>query len=193
MSNLPYLFALAVVLAAMLASVAIWAPRGLAVKLAALACAATFMPVAYAGYSDLLSRPKPVSLEWWQGQAKEATILGSQMREGRSLYVWLQLPGTTEPRAYELPWNQQMAQQLQQANEALSEALRVQRELEASGCPSQWRDHRGQDVSQVAGLQRRRSGVHRSLLVEREGRSEPARLTLRSRRTTSARIASRLS
>ena len=121
MSNLPHLFALAVVLAAMQTSVAIWAPRGLAVKLAALACAAAFMPVAYAGYSDLLSRPKPVSLEWWQGQAKEATVLGSQMREGQSLYVWLQLPGTAEPRAYELPWNQQMAQQLQ---EALEQAAR---------------------------------------------------------------------
>ena len=64
-----------------------------------------------------LSRPKPVSLEWWQGEAEEATILGSQMREGQSLYLWLQLPGTAEPRAYQLPWNQQMAQQLQQALE----------------------------------------------------------------------------
>jgi hypothetical protein len=117
MSNLPYLFALAVTLAAMLASIAIWAPRGLAVKVAALACTAAFMPVAYAGYSDLLSRPKPVSLEWWQGQADEATVLGSQMREGESLYLWLQLPGASEPRAYELPWNQQMAQELQQALE----------------------------------------------------------------------------
>ena len=39
------------------------------------------------------------------------------MREGQSLYLWLQLPGASEPRAYELPWNQQMAQQLQQALE----------------------------------------------------------------------------
>ena len=115
MTNLPYLFALAIALAALLASIAIWAPRGLGVKLAALACASLFMPVAYAGYSDLLSRPKPVSLEWWQGEAGEATVLGSQMREGQSLFLWLQLPGAAEPRAYELPWSQQMAQQLQQA------------------------------------------------------------------------------
>src|SRR3954467_396869 len=101
MSNLPYLFALAIALAVALASIAIWAPRGLAVKLAALACTAMFMPVAYARYSALLRRPKPVSLEWWQGQAEEATILGSQMKEGQSLYLWLQLPGATEPRAYE--------------------------------------------------------------------------------------------
>ena len=117
MSNLPFLFALAAVLAAMLASIAIWAPRGLLVRAGALACAVLFMPVAYAGLSDLLSRPKPVAMEWWLDQAEEATVLGSQMREGDSLYLWLQLAGEAEPRAYRLPWSQQMAQQLQQALE----------------------------------------------------------------------------
>jgi hypothetical protein len=117
MTDLPFLFALAAVLAAVLASIAVWAPRGLALKVGALACAALFMPVAYLGLSDLLSRPKPVALEWWLGEADEATVLGSQMREGDSLYVWLQLDGEREPRAYRLPWSQQMAQQLQQALE----------------------------------------------------------------------------
>ena len=82
-----------------------------------MACAVLFMPVAYAGLSDLLSRPKPVAMEWWLDQAEEATVLGSQMREGDSLYLWLQLAGEAEPRAYRLPWSQQMAQQLQQALE----------------------------------------------------------------------------
>jgi hypothetical protein len=117
MTDLPFLFALAAVLAAVLASIAVWAPRGLALKVGALACAALFMPVAYLGLSDLLSRPKPVAMEWWLGEADEATVLGSQMREGDSLYVWLQLDGEREPRAYRLPWSQQMAQQLQQALE----------------------------------------------------------------------------
>ena len=117
MSNLPFLFAMAAGLAALLASIAIWAPRSLAIKAGALGCAILFMPVAYAGLSDLLSRPKPVALEWWLGNAQEATVIGSQMREGSSLYLWLQLDGETEPRAYRLPWNQKMAQQLQQALE----------------------------------------------------------------------------
>ena len=39
MTNLPFLFALAAVLAAMLASIAIWAPRGLLVRAGAVACA----------------------------------------------------------------------------------------------------------------------------------------------------------
>ncbi len=115
MNNLPYLFAVAVLLAGGLASIAIWAPRRLAPKAGALACAALFMPVGYAGFSDLLSRPKPVALEWWLAHAQEATVLGSQMREGTSLYLWLQVDGESEPRAYRLPWDQRTAQQLQAA------------------------------------------------------------------------------
>jgi hypothetical protein len=117
MSNLPYLFALAALLAAGLASIAIWSPRGLGPKAGALACAALLMPVGYAGFSDLLSRPKPVALEWWLARTDEATILGSQMREGRGLYLWLQVAGEDEPRAYRLPWDQRTAEQLQSALE----------------------------------------------------------------------------
>ena len=121
MNNLPYLFAVAVLLAGGLATIAIWAPRRLGPKAGALACAALFMPVGYAGFSDLLSRPKPVALEWWLAHAQEATVLGSQMREGTSLYLWLQVDGEPEPRAYRLPWDQRTAQQLQAA---LDEAQR---------------------------------------------------------------------
>jgi len=117
MTDLPFLFALAAGIAAVLASIAIWAPRRLAVRVGAVACAFLFMPLAYAGMGDLLGRPKPVALEWWLHQAEEATVLGSQMREGESLHLWLQLEGEAEPRAYRLPWSQQMAQQLQQALE----------------------------------------------------------------------------
>ncbi len=39
------------------------------------------------------------------------------MREGESLYLWLQVEGEPEPRAYRLPWDQRTAQQLQRALE----------------------------------------------------------------------------
>jgi hypothetical protein len=117
MIELPFLFALAVILAATLASIAIWAPRRLLVRAGALACAVLFMPLAYAGFSDLLSRPKPISLEWWQAQSDDATVLSAQLREPESLYLWLQLTGEPEPRAYRMPWTQNMAEQLQQALE----------------------------------------------------------------------------
>lgn len=115
MNELPHLFGLAAVTAAVLASIAIWAPRALLAKAGALGCAALFMPLGYAGYSELLSRPKPVELEWWLSQADEATVLGSQMREGSGLYLWLQVQGTEEPRAYRLPWDRKTAEELQQA------------------------------------------------------------------------------
>jgi hypothetical protein len=39
-------------------------------------------------------------------EALEAKVLGSHMVEGSGIYLWLLLPGTTEPRYYVLPWNQ---------------------------------------------------------------------------------------
>lgn len=114
-TDLPYLFALAALMAATLATIAVWSPRALPAKLSALGCTALFLPLGYMGLSDLMSRPKPVALEWWLGQADEATVLGSQMREGEGLYLWLQVAGATEPRAYRLPWDQRLAEELQKA------------------------------------------------------------------------------
>jgi hypothetical protein len=39
------------------------------------------------------------------------------MREGAWLYLWLQLAGSAEPRAYRLPWDVRMAEELQRAIE----------------------------------------------------------------------------
>jgi hypothetical protein len=71
-----------------------------------------------------------VALEWWLGQADEATVLGSQMREGNSLYLWLQVAGSPEPRAYRLPWDQRLAEELQKAiEEAARNGTQVQMRL----------------------------------------------------------------
>lgn len=69
--------------------------------------------IVYGGSIELMSRPKPLRLEW--RDAKEAKVLGATMREGEAIFVWLQFPGSDEPRAYELPWNTEMAQQVQTA------------------------------------------------------------------------------
>jgi hypothetical protein len=115
MSNLPFLFATAVAVAMALGSIAIWAPRRLVAKVAALGTFALFLPIGFAGWSDLLSRPKPVAYEWFQARSDEATVLAGTVREGESIYVWLQLDGADEPRSYELPWDREQAQQLQEA------------------------------------------------------------------------------
>lgn len=69
--------------------------------------------VVYGGSVELLSRPKPLRLEW--RDVKEAKVLGATMREGEAIYVWLQFVGADEPRSYILPWDMKMAQQLQTA------------------------------------------------------------------------------
>jgi hypothetical protein len=121
MTELTYLFALVAVLAGLVASISIWAPRRLWIKLCALAAVALFMPAAYIALMQLLSKPKPVTFEWWHGQAGEATVLGSNLQEGRGIYLWLQLPEVTEPRAYVLPWSREMAEQLQAATREAEE------------------------------------------------------------------------
>lgn len=115
MNELPFLFAAAMTVAAGLAMLAVWAPRRLTPKLSALAMAAAFVPLGYLGFVDLLGRPKPVAMEWWRERADEATVLGSQLREGDGVYLWLQLAGSGEPRSYRLPWDEGTAQQLVEA------------------------------------------------------------------------------
>lgn len=112
MSELTALFAVLGGLAFVLANVAVWAPRRLRVKLGALITAAVFLPMTYFALSEMLGRPKPVATEWLRGALAEATVLGSQMQEGKAIYLWLALEGTAEPRAYALPWSEKLARQL---------------------------------------------------------------------------------
>jgi hypothetical protein len=123
--DLTYLYVACVALAVSLAAIAIWSPRRFAVKLGAMAVTLMILPVAYGSMASLLSRPKPVTLEWARAQVADATVIASTMREGVGIYLWLQLPAETEPLSYVLPWNKKMAQQLQDA----------QREAQRRGTP----------------------------------------------------------
>ncbi len=110
-----YFFVPAAILAAVLANIGIWSPRRTWIRIAAIAVVGIFLPLSYASVSELLSRPKPVSLEWMRRAMPEATLLGASMREGSAIYLWLRIAGTDEPRAYRLPWNKELAKQLQSA------------------------------------------------------------------------------
>ena len=112
-------FIVGVILISLLASVAIWAPRRIWVRCWAVALSAVVFVSGYAALTDMLSRPKPMSLAWAEGQVQAADVLGSTFIEGEAIFVWLRLPGSLEPRAYKLPWDQKQAQELQDAmNEA---------------------------------------------------------------------------
>lgn len=118
-----YLFAVGVILAAALAAISIWSPRRLWLKVAALAITTLLSVTAYASYADLLSKPKPVSLEWAQRHAPQATVLAATYVENEAIFLWLALEGVDGPRAYRLPWSREAAEQLQEA----------MREAEANG------------------------------------------------------------
>jgi hypothetical protein len=82
-------------------------------RTASAALFVVLVAVVYAGSAELLGRPKPMRLEW--RDAQHAQVLGASMRENEAIYVWLQVEGQSEPRAYRLPWSIQAAQQLQTA------------------------------------------------------------------------------
>ncbi|MGF1476787.1 MAG: hypothetical protein ACFB6S_14610 [Geminicoccaceae bacterium] len=115
MTETTQLFVGAVVLASLLGMISIWSPRHLLIKATALVTTVLFLPVAYAAMTELLSKPKPISLEWLQGDASEADVLASRMVEGEGIFLWLQLSDLEEPRSYVMPWNQENAEKLQEA------------------------------------------------------------------------------
>ncbi len=130
MTELFYLFAASAALAAVLATISIWSHRKLWAKLSAVVATALFIPTIYLSYADLLSRPKPASLEWWHRGASEATVVGSKLREGEAIYLWIEMTDSDEPRAYKLPWQQEMAKQLYGAQrEAQAKGTKVKMRL----------------------------------------------------------------
>ncbi len=69
--------------------------------------------VCWWGIAESLGRPKPFRLEF--ANLQNVTLLSAVPVEGVAIYVWLGIPGHSEPRAYTLPWSQDSAQQLQDA------------------------------------------------------------------------------
>ena len=118
MDQLGFFFVIFLAIAAVLANIGVWAPRKTWVRFGAVAATALFIPAAYASLSDLLSRPKPVSLEWVHRNAKEARVLSARIEEGQAIYLWLKLPGAAQPRAYVLPYDLETAKQLYKAQTA---------------------------------------------------------------------------
>jgi hypothetical protein len=115
------LYTVVVLVAAALAAVAVWAPRGLPLKLSAVLLAAVLMASGYAGLMEVIGRPKPVSVEWALETIEDATVVATRLREGEGIYLWLEGRETTVPRAYVLAWDLGDAKQLQQAMQEAEE------------------------------------------------------------------------
>jgi hypothetical protein len=109
-----YLFAGAIGIAAALAALAIWAPRPTRIRAAAIVITTLFIPVIYIQLIEMLSKPKPMSFEWFE-HGVDAVVLGTSFDEGKAIYVWLRVDGSTEPRYYKIPWNLKLAEKLEDA------------------------------------------------------------------------------
>lgn len=118
MDTLYYLFAAALLVTAILAAIAIWAPRSLELRTAAVILTAIFFPLAYASLTTLLSRPKPVDFAWFERNAETAHVLGIKLEEGSAIYLWLHVDGYDKPGFYVLPWRQSEAEHFQETYDA---------------------------------------------------------------------------
>jgi hypothetical protein len=117
MDILYYVFAAAALVAAALASIAIWAPRPTRVRVLALLATVLFLPLVYVQFAELLSKPKPASFEWYEREADRAVLLSASFDEGEAIYLWLRLDGSLEPRSYVVPWNLKLAEKLEDAGD----------------------------------------------------------------------------
>jgi len=122
METLIVFFALFTGVAAALAAIAVWTPRKTYIRAAAVVVTALFIPIAYLGLQDLLSKPKPMENEWFKRHVDEAVVLGVSLEEGKAIYLWLRLDDSLQPRFYMLPWRTQLAEKLQNLiDEAIEE------------------------------------------------------------------------
>ncbi len=119
-------FCVLLAVVAVLASIAVWAPRPARLRAVAVGLVAAFVPLGYVTLTEILSQPKPMSHEWFKGHVDEATVLGVSFDEGNAIYLWLILDGAPEPRFYRLPWKPVLAQKLQDyIDEGLRKGARV--------------------------------------------------------------------
>lgn len=133
-----FLFVPLVLVAALLANIGIFSPRRMWLKVSALMAAALFIPLGYSSLSELMSRPKPVAMEWLRRELPEATLLSANMQENKAIYLWLKVPEVDEPRAYTLPWNRKLAEQLQEAQREAQKnrnGVRVRRPFDGTEDP----------------------------------------------------------
>ena len=85
--SLTFLIMVIVLLAAVLASIAAWAPRTTGVRVNALVITLLIMPVEFLQMTAMLSRPKPANYEWLRRHVDKVTVLSASFREKQAIYL----------------------------------------------------------------------------------------------------------
>lgn len=112
------LFAVCAIVIGLLLWLVVNSDRSTPMRIVAVIAGLVCLPTGFLAMTELLSHPKPVSLEWVQQAAENAQLHGTVIRENEAIYVWIQLPDENKPRAYELAWNEQTAIALHKAQQS---------------------------------------------------------------------------
>ena len=80
-------------------------------------CAATFVVTGVLA-EEFLGHPKPIALEWRDG---EATVIANSFDEGEAIYLWLLWADENVPRAYVVPWDEHVAAEIAAAVEGVEQ------------------------------------------------------------------------
>lgn len=78
-----------------------------------------FAPGLFYSFTNMLSNPLPISMmaPWNVPQVEVAEVVGLWLVENEGIYLLLMYEGIDVPKYYKLPWNKDLAQQLQKAQE----------------------------------------------------------------------------
>lgn len=117
-THIVYFLLLALLIVALCAVVA-WSRKERLYRWGAILCGVAIIGGSYPLMVNLLSRPRDVTEEWFNRNAKEALITGVYIQEGTALYLYLKLPGVGEPRSYRFPWSDNTRKLAQSVQEAL--------------------------------------------------------------------------
>jgi hypothetical protein len=63
---------------------------------------------------ELGAGPMPIAWEWRSGQPE---LVAADWVEGKTIWLWLRWKGEPEPRAYRLPWNKGIVEEIEEARQ----------------------------------------------------------------------------
>lgn len=93
-----------------------WTSSGYA-RIALAGLFAVLLSLFWLSAVDLRGRPRPVQQAWVEAHAQQQDVLvvGSLIREGVAIYLWLLPKDAPEPRFYVMDYSKEAAESLQQA------------------------------------------------------------------------------
>ena len=115
-----FLFGILAILVLILTWVSISNVKSLLFRTALVVLFASFLPLGYSSLTELIGRPKPISLIQIKNhfitdiKELDAEILGFNLVEDEGIYLYLAVPNKTEPLSVVLPWDRNLAKKLKE-------------------------------------------------------------------------------